>query len=836
MNKPNRVLRFVWFAAGLALLLGFVREPVLRSLARAQVLAPGDGVGGGAWFSGGFRNDGAYPTTVPGLLPPGVPTIGSWIDGDAWQGNAETAWFAASNRVVRVCVAGYPRTAGCKLRAEFRASDGAITSVECPLPNPSESWNAWEIHRPTGATAIRIVAEDRSSAITGWVAFSQPFETRRAAITAAYLHAQIWTTVALALVLIWGPGLMWVDAIVARRGSGWVKTPLSPGCHCEGAYATVAIHDAVSDGLPRSASLPRNDSPFSPSLGRGGTARSLLSRAGLPEVAMRTPIIIGTGPLALAVMGIVIWVAGGWIAPQKLGFALVSAAWIAVGFALWRRKFDLQMSDAFRRVLALTALVVIAVVAKSFHSVGPEGELFRGTISRNFEMSDRLDSRYSFYVVQVAAHHLGPSSPAADKFFFPWTFFSRGPLAGLAAIPIVTATGGAPPATMPDDRWSPYDRAGFAAYRITMIVLASMVVIAVFLAMAAWVGEGWALIAAGLVALSPFGMHEMMFTWPKWIATAWLIASFGLAHARRPLIAGLALAVGYLYHPLVLLWAPWVALWAAGRAERDVRPIVVTLARYGAGAALVVVPWMALGALVPHSPETGAPGQAGFLVYWARADWHVATWATWWKTRWMNFANTFVPLHVYLADSSFNHPKLGSAYEASGRLVKFSQVWWNSLPFALGLGLWALSLAALGRALRTLRAAAWVLVIAPTIFVVAYWGMDPLGLMRECGHPLFVTLIMLSCVAAAREEGWLRTALPHRAVTWLQLPETWLMLWLTTLANAHPLAAEYNQFDAACLAINALALVAAASVASRARKTAMSLEPNALAAHCLPAS
>jgi hypothetical protein len=405
--KSSRLMRFIWLAGGLAIVLGLARGPVLHMLGRGKLLAPVEGARVAAWFAGEFRADGAYPTTVPGLLPPRVPTIGSWIDGDEWQGHAETAWFAASRPLIRVCVAGYPQTAGCKLRAEFRDPAGAITSIECPLPNPCESWNSWEIHRPAGATALRIVAEDRSSAITGWVAFSHPFETIPAVVTAAYLHAQIWTTLALALVLIWGPGLICADRL-AR-------------------------------------------------LGRVGTGQSLLSRAGLPDAEMRAPILIGTGPLALAAAGILIWAAGGWIAPQKLGLALSTIAWVAIGVALWRRKFELKMSESFRRVLAVTALVLVAVVAKSFHSVGPAGELFRGSVSRNFEMSDRIDSRYSFYVVQVAAHHFGPAAPETDKFFFPWTFFSRGPLAGLAAIPVVLATGGEPPLTMPDNRWSPFD-------------------------------------------------------------------------------------------------------------------------------------------------------------------------------------------------------------------------------------------------------------------------------------------------------------------------------------------------------------------------------------------
>ncbi|MSU50224.1 MAG: hypothetical protein EXS37_14255 [Opitutus sp.] len=519
----------------------------------------------------------------------------------------------------------------------------------------------------------------------------------------------------------------------------------------------------------------------------------------------------------LAALGVAIWCGSAWVRPQTLGLVAVSTTWIALGLVARRNGFAVPAGDALHRMLTVSALVAVAVVAKSSCSVGPQGELFRGTVSRNFEMADRIDSRYSFYVVQAAALHLGPASPQTEKFFQPWTFFSRGPLAGLATTPIVLATGGQPPATFPDDRWRPFDRTGFAAYRVAMIALASSVIVALFMMMLPLVGERWATIAAGLLALSPFGVHEMMFTWPKWAATAWVVASFGLAHARRPLAAGLALAVGFMFHPLALLWGPWLALWSAGRSERNAGAITIALARFGVGAAVLVVPWMALGALMPHLPTTPLAGQGGFFRYFARADWKIPTWETWWQTRWMNFANTFLPLHVYFSDASFHHPKLSSAYEISGKLVRFSQVWWNTLPFGLGLGLWAISVAAVTRSVRALPAATWLFLFAPVLLITAYWGMDPLGLMRECGHPLFVALIAILCVIASHQRGWLHAALAHRAVPWLQLPETWLMLWLTTLLNPQRWTAEFTQLDPLGLAINAFALLAAARTVANAR-------------------
>lgn len=759
----SRWFRSVWVAAGLALLLGAGRDPFLSLAPPPRELPRSDGATGRSWMAGEFP-----PVTTQeldaALLPPRIQSASSGAHGDEWQGRAETAWFRVTRRWwVNVAVAGYPQHAGCRLWAEFQGADGEITRVDCPLGNPRERWNIWEIRRPAGAVAVRVVAEDRAADTFGWVAFSHPFRAWPRIIQAAYHSAQIATTIALALTLLWGPGLLW---------------------------------------FPRTAG---------------------------PE--LRTAFLLGLGPLILAIFGIVVWCLSGMVRPYTAGIVLVIALWLALGFSARRRRFEFSIGPGMARMLALSVLIVVAATAKSSCSRGPEGELFRGTISRNFSIGDRIDSRYPYYVVQVAAHHLAPASPATEGFFFPWTFFSRGPLAGLAAIPVVMATGGQPPPDMPEQRWSPYDPYGFAAYRITMMTLASGIILGLFALLVPFVGERWAMIAGGLLALSPFGFHEVLFTWPKWAATTWVLISFSLAHTRRPAAAGLALGFGFLFHPMTLLWAPWLVLWAAGRsagswrAEPDALAWLTRFARtaalFAAALALPVAPWMTLGALMPHLPDTPFAGQGGFIGYFTVADRVPATWQTWWQTRWMNFANTFIPVHVYF--SGFDHPRFESAYGPSGRLVKFSFVWWNTLPFGLGLGLWVLALAALARALRQWAAATWLFLIGPSLLLIAYWGWDPLGLMRECGHPLFAAIIVITVVVGSRTGGWLPRVLQHRAVPWFQLPETWLMLWLTTFANRDRMEVELDQLDSLYVAMNILALLLAAWVVSRARAATGSL-------------
>ncbi len=749
--RLSSTLRVIWIAGGLALLLGLGRDSFPGRLPRPRELPRQDGGTGLPWVTGDFLPVPGIQEIVTGSLPPGIQQATTWRGEDEAQGRVETAWFRTSRPVLHAGVAGYPQRPGLRLWAEFRAADGAITRVDCPLDDPREEWTTWTISRPAGAAAVRLVAEDRSAEMYGWVAFSHPYRGSPTPPITVYQHAQVYTTVALALTLIWGPGLL------------------------------------------------------------------LLRRPVPPE--LRAFVLLAAGPLTLAALGVGLWCAGGWVAPEILGRLLVTALWAGLGVAGERGGFDLPLSAPTRCALGVAALLVVAATAKSTYSAGPEGETYRGTISRNLAVGDRIDSRFPYYLVQIAAQHLAPGDPAAERYYHPWTFFSRGPLSGLTALPLVWATGGQPPVDLPDQAWAPFDREGFAAYRITLIVLAGGIILACFLMLAPLIGEPWALVASGLVALAPFGVHEVMFTWPKWIATAWIVTSFGLAHARRPWPAGVALGIGFLCHPLVLLWIPWLALWAAGRGGRNPGHLLATLARFAAGAGALVLPWMMLGRWMPHLPDAVFAGQGGFLRYWQLADSNLGSGAQWLHARWMNFANTFLPLHLPLSDYSFNHFRLNSAYEPSGTLVKFAFVWWNTLPFALGLGLWALSLAGLTRGWRTHRAAILLFVLGPAALLILYWGMDPLGLMRECGHPFFIAVIAILCTVAARDGGRLARVLAHRAIPWLQLPETLLMLWLTTLLNPRPPVVDQAWLDPAALTLNLIALGAMAWLLARQRAT-----------------
>ncbi len=734
--SANLLMRIIWLLSGIGLVLSVLREPLFQVVR----LMPQP-----AWCGGGFRADGVYPGTAASTLLARARHVGSWLDGDEWQGDAETVWLPAPSGLIRVFVAGYPQHPDCSLAVEVRGSDGRVMRLNCDLPNPGDAWKPWDFQVPGGADAWRLVARDRASDACGWLAFSEPIAIPSATLSRWFVLAQVLTTVALTLTLVWGPGLLWTPA-----GS-------NPGS--------------------------------------------------------RAAMFLGAGPLCLLLTAVFIWLFAGVVRPHYLGFAIVTLLWLAIGARLLRNPPALRKGEC--RVLAISGLVVIAATMKATYAGGPEGELYAGTISRTLAVGDRSDARISFHVFQVLAQHAAPSSVTAERYFSPWTFFSRGPLAGLIASPIALATSGPPPLAMPDDPWEPFDTTGFAAHRIVLMTLASIVVFALFAVLASVVGEAWAVAGAGLLALSPFGVHEVLFTWPKWEATAWTLLSFLFAHQRRPVAAGLSLGVGYLFHPLAALWAPWLALWAAGRNGMRIVPFISGGVRFAAGLCAVALPWMTAGVLASHTSDAPFAGQAGFIDYFTMADGGPADWSSWSRSRWMNFSNTFLPFWLHYFNG--NHPSISSIHAPSGPLVRFAFGWWNTLPLGMGLGVWALSMWALTRAARLFPAAFWMLIAGPALLLVAYWGAHSTGLMRECGHPLFAATIAVACTTASRTHGPLGRIMGHPLFPWLQLPETLLMLWLTTLLNPQPWTGADPVLNAICLGISVLTLGVAAWIVYRSR-------------------
>jgi len=243
-----------------------------------------------------------------------------------------------------------------------------------------------------------------------------------------------------------------------------------------------------------------------------------------------------------------------------------------------------------------------------------------------------------------------------------------------------------------------------------------------------------ALMGAAAMALCPFVLHEIMFTCQT-CGHSGLLISFSAGSSEAPgAFRGYRFALGYLFHPLALLWTPWIGLWAIRTREPndtgDPSP-------RGAAFAIPLLAWSSPGwppaTGFKSSPDRSSrPQSPSSAIHLGRRP--AGAFARWLHSRWMNFSNTFLPFWLHFFHEG--HADLNSVYGIAGPLVKFAFSWWNTLPLGMGLLLWP--------SVRLRSFSRWgSFPIAISVFILRsggalclYWGDKSTGLMRECGHPL----------------------------------------------------------------------------------------------------
>jgi Dolichyl-phosphate-mannose-protein mannosyltransferase len=545
------------------------------------------------------------------------------------------------------------------------------------------------------------------------------------------------------------------------------------GCALGLVAVPAAPHDTAEQALDLVRLLCTLALALSLLLGPGIAWRALGSRD--------RPLSLGFLPLP----GLVLMIGGGGLAwalansigPRPVCFALfVPVLVFLLGTLLLTGSRELFTREE-RRILLVLGCVLGLAISRSLWSLGPEGELYAGTISRTLEVGDRSDSRISFHVVQLIAKGEGPYGRLASTLLHPYNFSSRGPLPGLAASPVVLLAGGRPPAVRPDQPWLPFDPQGFMAYRLAMMAFAAIAFLALWDLVRRIAGRRAAYLAVLLAATTPFLVHEVWFTWPKLLASAMVLLGAIWVIQRRPLRAGLLSGFGYLMHPGVLLAVPTlglIALWPL-RGARWKRPRIRQGLLLAAGVAFFLIAWRLVNGR--HYD------QSGFLDYFVRTGPHGAPGfgTAWLVSRLESLGNTLVPLLLPLADA--HNASINVVRGSSPPIIHFFFQYWNTVPFGFGIIFLPLLVVGLWRAGRRWPWPVAASVILPFALFTVYWGSFTSGIMREGLQAWALTLCaVIACEQAASGFGWLRSR-PIRAVLALRVVEVLAVALVPTVAT-----------------------------------------------------
>jgi len=482
------------------------------------------------------------------------------------------------------------------------------------------------------------------------------------------------------------------------------------------------------------------------------------------------------GLALLVAVGGLAWALAGSIEPRVACFAVCAPVLGALlGVLLWAGPAEVFDRDE-RRVLLVVGCVLGLAAARTLWSLGPEGELYGGTISRTLEVGDRSDSRISFIIPTLVAHGASPYGELGAGQFAPYNFSSRGPLPGLGSTPVVLLSGGQPAAEFPEQPWQPFDAQGFMAYRLAMMCFACTAFLALWDLVRRLAGRAGGYFAVLLAATTPFLVHEVWFTWPKLLAAALVLLAAICVVTERPLQAGLLAGLGYLMHPIALLSLPalgLIALWPLRGAVWN-RPRIKQGLLLAAGLGVFLVAWRLLNG--SHYDQNG------FLNYFTQAgpEAHPAL-GPWLEFRGKSLFNTLVPLALPLDSASST--AINVVGGTSPGVVHFFFQYWNTLPFGVAIVFFPLLLVGLWRALRRWPWAVTATVIVPFLLFTAYWGAFSTGMLREGLQTWILTLFaVIACEQAATGFGWLRS-LPVRVLLTLRVVEVFAVAAIPTLVT-----------------------------------------------------
>ena len=156
------------------------------------------------------------PTGVACLPPPesfsSLGQRGSWVgepNRDAFVGDYTTGWYQAPSSSVALLVCGYPTLDGNRLEVEAHDVAGKVSVIAFQGADPRESWTTWLLMLPPDTARFRIHARDGSSRVCGWLGFSEPFTDLTGQSYSPRMIMETFGSVALALLLIFGPGVAW---------------------------------------------------------------------------------------------------------------------------------------------------------------------------------------------------------------------------------------------------------------------------------------------------------------------------------------------------------------------------------------------------------------------------------------------------------------------------------------------------------------------------------------------------------------------------------------------------------------------------------------------------
>jgi hypothetical protein len=336
-----------------------------------------------------------------------------------------------------------------------------------------------------------------------------------------------------------------------------------------------------------------------------------------------------------------------------------------------------------------------------------------------------------------------------------WSIASRGPVAPLAIVALFNLFGAKPPDPLGlIGGGYPAASEYFFIARIFGVMTNAFVVVVIPLLLRRLGVTRKATIAAALAwaCLAPVTWIETAYVWPKLLAVYFLfLAAADILAEEYDGSAGFWAAFAWAAHPLgALFWPGLAALMIGRQTSRSIKPCTISFARFGAGAAIVVLPWFL------YKVWLGRPDV--FLRYPlgdGRGFLSALSWKSWWVARWRNAWYTLMPTAFYFSDRS---KELGGV--KMGGAIRWALQYSKTLPGNIGFVMLVPAYRAVARTLPAKpQRLKWSFIVLPLLVMLLYWGYSDDGFGRNCLQPASLGLIVVTMGSITTTPRWLPVAL-----------------------------------------------------------------------------
>lgn len=467
------------------------------------------------------------------------------------------------------------------------------------------------------------------------------------------------------------------------------------------------------------------------------------------------PII---GMLLLAFIGLVSWIidkrfVGGFGVLAQVGYAMMLVILLYV-YSVDKYKPVLLSNDKW--VLAVLLCVLVQAVSIGINPLPIGQEYGLGSSMPGRMIASPPDHAIPFYTAKYFREHLD-GNERSNEYFGIWGLGARGPLVPLGINALFTLFHARDNYLPLNVSW-PLGVEGEHFAKAYGWVLNSLVILGVYSVIKSLrVSREILTTALTWVALSPVITINVVFTWPKMLATYFILLGISCLIRQRFIWGGVMMAFAWLSHPVGAIFLPAILVFAfLTMKNKPLRLIGNRMAKIIFSTSLVVSPWFFYKIFYLQNPDPFVHYVMGGGMGLEPAH----NLSSWIQVRVFNVWYTLIPFAFFFSDFMQSW-----VYGPLNDILRWYTQYAKELPGQLGFSCFLPAYVAFVVYRRTaISKAILALIVIAFLVMDIFWGYSSDGLGRNSLEPLSIIIILFATVYYKGSRKWLYIMLPVLAI------------------------------------------------------------------------